>query len=132
MPAQRIPVDASRLPLVLAMSPVRPALARVELSDGSTRPDPNGTQAMDKITGLPQYLLDCVIPSEDEGGRMTTINLKIASATRPSVTPGTPIRLIDAAVLAYVDQQSGRAALSWSCTGVEPATTSARTSDRAA
>lgn len=118
MPA--FPIDSNRIALI-AMSGARPAPARAELSDGSSRVIP-GQQAVHKVSGLPVWQIDFVIPgdADDERGRMYTATAKVAAAARPAVTPGMPVRFSNLAVLAYVDQGSGRAALSWSADGVEP------------
>ena len=128
MPA--IPVASDKL-TVIAMSGCRPAPARATLADGSSRVIP-GEQAMHKVSGLPLYQLDCVIPGDGtEQGRMLTFTAKVASATRPEVTPGLPVEFVNLQVLAYVDQGSGRAALSWSADGAKTAS-AARSADRAA
>lgn len=120
MPA--FPIDSNRL-VLLAMSGARPAPARAELSDGSSRVIP-GQQATHKVSGLPVWQIDAVIPGDatDERGRMTPVTVKVACHVRPDVTPGLPVRFVNLAVIAYVDQGSGRAAMSWSAEGVEPAT----------
>jgi hypothetical protein len=116
------------------MSDARPAPARVELSDGTTRTDPNGRQATHKVSGLPVWQIDVVIPGAagDERSRMTTATVKVGCAHKPQVTPGMPVRFVNLAVLAYVDQQTGRAAMSWSSEGVEPAAVAGRSADKAA
>lgn len=122
MPA--FPIDSNRLTLI-AMSGARPAPARAELSDGSSRVIP-GQQATHKVSGLPVWQIDAVIPGDvaDERGRMTTLTAKVACAARPDVTPGLPVRFVNLAVLAYVGTD-GRAAMSWSADGVEPPAVSA-------
>lgn len=129
--ANRIPVDVENI-VILAMSGARPAPARATLSDGSSRVIP-GEQAVDKA-GVPQYQVDCVMPADadDETGRMNSFTVKVSSATRPAIQPGLPVRFVGLAILAYNDQQTGRATLSWSAGGVVPAAASARSSDRAA
>lgn len=118
MPA--FPIDSTRINLI-AMSGARPAPARAELSDGTSRVVP-GQQAMHKISGLPVWQVDAVIPGDanDERGRMTPVTVKVATTVRPEVTPGMPVRFTNLAVLAYVGND-GRAAMSWSAEGVEPA-----------
>jgi hypothetical protein len=116
-----IPVDTNKI-TILAMSGARPAPARAELADGTTRVVP-GQQALHKVSGLPVWQIDCVLPADaaDEKGRMTTFTAKVATTEKPIVMPGMPVRFVDLMVLAYVDQGSNRAALSWSASGVEPA-----------
>ena len=123
MPA--FPIDSDRLTLI-AMSGARPAPARAELSDGSSRVIP-GQQAVHKVSGLPVWQVDAVIPGDanDERGRMTPVTVKVASATRPDATPGLPVRFVNLAVLAYVGND-GRAAMSWSAEGVAPAAPAGR------
>jgi hypothetical protein len=129
MPA--IPVASDKL-TVFAMSDVRPAPARAELSDGTTRVIP-GEQAKHKHSQLPLWQLDCVVPGEQgvDNSRALNLTVKIATMTKPVVTPGMPVRFVDLAVLAYVDN-GGRAALSWSASGVEPAHAAHRPSEKAA
>lgn len=125
--ANTIPVDSSKI-TILAMSGARPMPARVELSDGSSRVDPNGAQATHRVTGKPIFQIDCVLPADpdDPKARMLTFAVKVACDERPTVTPGLPVRFIDLAVLTYSDQQTGRATLSWSATGVAASATSSK------
>jgi hypothetical protein len=113
-------LDTSDL-ITIAMSAARVMPARVELSDGSSRPDPNGRQAMHKITGLPVYQVDAVIPgaADDPKSRMTAITVKVASATPPQVTPGLPVRFDGLAITVYTDSRTNQAAISWSSDGAE-------------
>lgn len=116
MPA--IPVAAEQL-TIFAMSGARPAPARAELSDGTSRVIP-GEQATHKQSGLPLWQCDAVIPGDatDEKSRALNLTVKVASATKPDVQPGVPVRFENLAVIAYVDG-NGRAALSWSASGVQ-------------
>lgn len=114
------PIDSSRL-VIIATSGARPAPAMAELSDGSMRAVP-GEQAKHKTSGLPIYQVDAVIPGDatDEKSRATPVTVKVATATKPEVQVGMPVRFTNLGLVAYVGRD-GRAALSWSADGIEPA-----------
>src|SRR4051794_38450299 len=87
--ANTIPVDSTRIVLI-ALSGARPMPARVELSDGTTRIDPNGAQATHKITGARLWQIDAAMAADpaDERGRAVNMTVKVATNERPMVQPG--------------------------------------------
>lgn len=113
---RQVPIDVTRITLVgTGKQAARQEYA--ELSDGSRERVP-GQQAKDKITGLPVWVVD-VLVLDDEATRAEVIGVKVASNDEPRTVPLQPVKFRDLVGVLYVDQKSGRAALSFRASGVE-------------
>lgn len=115
---RNLPIDSNKISL-LASGKIMPRAEYGELSDGSKRRIP-GSQAKDLATGLPLWIVDCFVDSdEDEDGRAEVVGVLVSSYERPSVQKFRPIEFVDLTANPYV--REGRVQFSWRASGIATA-----------
>ncbi len=115
-----LPIDNTRVSLMLASETVEEVPAYAELSDGSRR-RVDGRQATDPVSGLPLFFVYVMLLGEP-GTRPEMVRVKVQSATLPTL-PGLfqPVPFEGLTCTPYVDSSSGRVALSWKAEGIRSA-----------
>jgi len=109
-------LDTDRTNLIFS-GKVIPKAFYAELSDGSRKRVP-GKQATDPDSGLPLWTVD-VFPDDDETMRAEALGVTVASAEEPTGRKWAPIRFLNLRANVYVNQQTGRAAISLRADGIE-------------
>lgn len=112
-------LDTNRTALIFS-GKVIPKVEYVELSDGSRKR--SGNQAHDTAPdggkGVPLWTVD-VFPDDDETMRAEALGVTVAAWEMPAGKKFTPIRFVNLRANVYVDQRSGRAAVSLRADGIE-------------
>lgn len=111
---RNIPVDTSRLTL-LASGKLMAKAEYAELSDGSRRRVPD-SQAKDRDTGLPLWVVDCFLDDDEEEGRAEVVGVTVASREKPQVQKFRPVYFEGLVASAYV--RDGRTAFTFRATGI--------------
>ena len=112
---REIPVDVTKVTLV-ATGKVAARAEYVTLSDGQRRP--SGAQAK-SADGVPEWIVD-VICDDSDSSRAEVIGVRVASHEEPVLPKWQPVRFIDLVAVPYVDHRSGRVAVSFRASGIEP------------
>lgn len=115
------PLDSDRIRL-LSTGNVSPMQAWVVLADGSRRPDPTGRQALDEITGAPQWSVEVIAPADVDDPRDKTevVAVTVSSHDRPEVGEfGTPVVFAGLMLTpGYVNRKTGQlSAPRWTASG---------------
>lgn len=110
-----IPIDTSRLVLV-ATGHVSSKAEYVQLSDGSRKA--SGNQAKDPDTGMPLWVIDCLVDGETER-RAEIVGVTVGSHDEPTVQKYRPIVFRGLVATIYQDGGSGRPATSLKAEGIE-------------
>lgn len=112
-------LDPTRTVLVFS-GKVVPKAEYVEVSNGERRR--SGNQAHDVLPdggkGAPLWTVD-VFPDDDETMRAEALGVTVASWDEPTGRKFQPIKFVNLRANVYVDQRSGRAAISLRADGVE-------------
>jgi hypothetical protein len=108
-------LDTNRTTLIFS-GKVIPKAFYAELSDGSRKrvPDKQATAE----DGTPLWTVD-VYPDDDETQRAEALPVTVASYEEPTGQKWRPIRFTNLRANVYVNQQSGRAAISLKADGIE-------------
>ncbi len=88
----------------------------VELNDGTRKR--SGNQAKDETTGLPLWVVD-VLVDDDDADRAEIAGVKVSARDEPVTEKWRPVKFIGLVAVPYVDNGSGRVALSWRAEGIE-------------
>lgn len=113
---REIPVDVTKVTLV-ATGKVAARAEYVTLSDGQRRA--SGKQAVN-ADGVPEWIVD-VICDDPDTARTEVIGVRVAAHEEPNLPKWQPVRFIDLVAVPYVDQRSGRVAVSFRAAGIEQA-----------
>lgn len=109
-----IPVDLSRVTFIGTGKVIEKA-EYVELSDGSRRA--SGNQAKDDA-GTPLWTVD-VIVDDDDARRSEVVGVTVASYDPPESPKWVPVRFREVTATIYLDQRSGRPAVSLRAEGMD-------------
>lgn len=104
MPSVTLPVDGSRVQMI-STGKVQPAH---DWSDGKR----SDSQKRDPNTGMPIWLIDCVI-DDDGASRSATAGVEVGSLDEPKPTKWQPVIFRGLIVSIYVDR-AGRIGMRWS------------------
>ena len=107
-------LDTSRTNLIFSGKVIEKA-EHVELSDGARRR--SGNQAKD-ANGVPLWTVDCFV-ADEESARAEVIAVTVASWEQPQGRMLQPIKFVNLRANVYVNQSTGRAAVSLRADGVE-------------
>lgn len=114
---RQVPIDTDRIVLIgTGKAAARQVYA--ELSDGTRQRVPD-KQAEDD-NGRPLWVVD-VLVLDEEATRAEVVGVKVASFDEPVTVPLQPVKFRGLVGVLYVDQRSGRAALSLRADGIEGA-----------
>ena len=116
-----IPVDLSRVTFIGTGKVIEKA-EYVELSDGSRRA--SGQQAKDDA-GTPLWTVD-VIVDDDDARRAEAVGVTVATYDPPITPKWVPVRFREVTATIYLDQRSGRPAVSLRAEGMEHPGTGAK------
>ncbi|GAA1865314.1 hypothetical protein GCM10009836_52080 [Pseudonocardia ailaonensis] len=112
-------LDTNRTNLIFS-GKVIPKAEYVELTNGERRR--SGNQAHDTAPdggkGAPLWTVD-VFPDDDETMRAEALGVTVASWDEPQGKKWQPIKFVNLRANVYVDQRSGRAAVSLRADGIE-------------
>ena len=108
-------LDPARTTLIFS-GKVVPKAEYAELANGERRR--SGNQATDKDSGIPLWPVD-VFPDDDETMRAEALGVTVASWEEPTGQKFRPISFVNLRANVYVDQRSGRAAISLRADGIE-------------
>jgi hypothetical protein len=117
-----IPVDTNQITFI-GTGKAAARAEYVELSDGSRRR--SGNQAKDTESGMPLWVVDVLVDDPDSD-RAEVIGVKVAAWEAPVTKLGQPVRFANLVAVPYVDQRSGRVALSMRADGIEGAAPAAK------
>lgn len=106
---RQIPIDSARLDLV-ATGTVSPVPTFVEMPDGSRRPDPNGTQAVND-DGVRLWTVDALATEDDENSEV--IGVQIPAPQKPVVKRLGPISFHGLTLRASLHKASGSVRQYW-------------------
>lgn len=110
-----IPVDLTRCNLI-GTGKVSSKMAYAQLSDGSTRA--TGEQARDEATGLPLWVVDCLV-DDDDARRAEVVGVTVPAADEPVTPKWRPVAFRNVTATIYVDRASGRAQVSMKAEGLD-------------
>lgn len=111
---RNIPVDSTQIRL-LASGKVMAKSDYAELSDGSRKRIP-GAQATDRATGLPLWLVDCYLDSDEVEGRAEIVSVTVSCYEVPEVRKLAPVQFVGLVAVAYV--RDNRVAFSFKAQGI--------------
>ncbi len=109
MTMRNLPIDSTQLSL-LSSGKCMPKAEYAVLADGSRKRVP-GAQAVDPMTGMPLWIVDCFLDDDEEEGRAEVIGVTVSSFERPETKKFRPIEFSGLVATAYV--RDGRCAFSF-------------------
>ena len=109
-----LPVDLTRIAFIGTGKVIEKG-EYVELSDGSRKA--SGQQAKDDA-GTPLWTVD-VIVDDDDARRAEAVGVTVASYEEPKTPKWQPVRFREVTATIYLDQRSGRPAVSLRAEGIE-------------
>lgn len=106
---RNIPVDSGRVTMLYAGSMMPKPLY------DSDRQRVEGRQATDDA-GTPLWVIDCLVPGDDDGQRAETVGVTVPSRVHPTLHQLAPVRFEGLTAKIYV--RDGRAQTSLSAAGI--------------
>jgi hypothetical protein len=120
---RNLPIDTNRLVLI-GTGKAAARAEYVEATDaqpgGERRNVRSGNQERDKESGLPMWVVDCLVDDDDPNARAVVVGVKIASAEEPRTAKWQPVRFRNLTANVYTGRD-GRPALSFRADGIENA-----------